>query len=117
MMGKVWVLVHEVQIFYNNFSFLVLITASVQYHCVRTIKMGHEIPRASTGGVVGICKEDVGTKDEWISRDPELIRLTGRHPFNWYVLCCLHLLRLPGSLKVVPRGKTFSSEYISLLLF
>lgn len=47
--------------------------------------MGQEVPRASDGGVVGICKEDVGTKDEWIPRDPELIRLTGRHPFNWYV--------------------------------
>jgi hypothetical protein len=25
---------------------------------------------------------DKGTADEWIPRDPELIRLTGRHPFN-----------------------------------
>ena len=25
---------------------------------------------------------DKGTADEWIPRDPGLIRLTGRHPFN-----------------------------------
>lgn len=47
--------------------------------------MRHDVPQASNGGVVGICKDDLGTKDEWIPRDPELIRLTGRHPFNWYV--------------------------------
>lgn len=47
---------------------------------------GQRTPKASTGGVVGICKDDIGTKDEWIHRDPALIRLTGRHPFNWYVV-------------------------------
>lgn len=29
-----------------------------------------------------IAKEDVGTKDEWVPRDPSMVRLTGRHPFN-----------------------------------
>lgn len=52
-----------------------------------TIKQQEEVPpQASHGGVAGICKDDVGTKDEWIHRDPGLIRLTGRHPFNWYVV-------------------------------
>jgi len=45
------------------------------------IKQG-DFPQASNGGVAGICKDDIGTKDEWIHRDPGLIRLTGRHPFN-----------------------------------
>ena len=26
--------------------------------------------------------KDVGTPDEWVPRDPRLIRLTGKHPFN-----------------------------------
>ena len=25
---------------------------------------------------------DVGTPDEWIKRHPDMVRLTGRHPFN-----------------------------------
>ncbi|KAF9160883.1 hypothetical protein BGX21_001253 [Mortierella sp. AD011] len=29
-----------------------------------------------------VDKRDQGTPDEWIIRDPTLIRLTGRHPFN-----------------------------------
>ncbi|KUF98977.1 Signal peptidase complex catalytic subunit SEC11C [Phytophthora nicotianae] len=29
-----------------------------------------------------IDPRDVGTPDEWVPRHPELIRLTGRHPFN-----------------------------------
>ncbi|RLN62063.1 hypothetical protein BBJ29_008334 [Phytophthora kernoviae] len=29
-----------------------------------------------------IDPRDVGTPDEWVSRHPELIQLTGRHPFN-----------------------------------
>jgi len=29
-----------------------------------------------------IDKRDVGTPDEWIPRHPDLVRLTGRHPFN-----------------------------------
>ena len=29
-----------------------------------------------------IDEKDVGTPDEWIPRHPDLIRLTGRHPFN-----------------------------------
>ena len=29
-----------------------------------------------------IAKEDVGTKDEWVPREPSMVRLTGRHPFN-----------------------------------
>jgi len=29
-----------------------------------------------------INKLDLGTEDEWIHRDPALIRLTGRHPLN-----------------------------------
>ncbi|CAG8704319.1 391_t:CDS:2, partial [Dentiscutata heterogama] len=31
---------------------------------------------------VGIDKRDVGTPDDWIPRHPEMIRLTGKHPFN-----------------------------------
>lgn len=29
-----------------------------------------------------VDKRDVGTPDEWVKRHPQLIRLTGRHPFN-----------------------------------
>jgi len=29
-----------------------------------------------------IDPRDIGTPDHWISRDSELIRLTGKHPFN-----------------------------------
>ena len=29
-----------------------------------------------------VDKQDVNTPDEWLKRHPELIRLTGRHPFN-----------------------------------
>ncbi|CAG8603506.1 3283_t:CDS:2 [Scutellospora calospora] len=31
---------------------------------------------------VGIDSRDVGTPDNWIPRHPEMIRLTGKHPFN-----------------------------------
>lgn len=31
---------------------------------------------------LNIDERDVGTPDGWIARDPRLIRLTGRHPFN-----------------------------------
>lgn len=31
---------------------------------------------------VGIDPKDVGTPDDWVPRDPRLIRLTGKHPFN-----------------------------------
>lgn len=37
------------------------------------------IPRVSVGKV---DDRDKGTADEWICRHPELVRLTGRHPFN-----------------------------------
>ena len=30
----------------------------------------------------GIDTRDVGTPDDWVPRDPRLIRLTGKHPFN-----------------------------------
>lgn len=26
--------------------------------------------------------QDVKTPDEWVKRNPELVRLTGKHPFN-----------------------------------
>lgn len=29
-----------------------------------------------------IDSRDLGTPDEWVARDPALIRLTGKHPFN-----------------------------------
>ena len=29
-----------------------------------------------------IDKRDIGTPDEWIPRHPDMVRLTGRHPFN-----------------------------------
>jgi predicted chitinase len=57
-----------------------------------TVKEGQQNqPKASTGGVIGVCKDDIGTKDDWIHRDPALIRLTGRHPFNWYVVVIMDL--------------------------
>jgi nitrate reductase (NAD(P)H) len=31
---------------------------------------------------VGIDPRDADTPDDWVPRHPELIRLTGRHPFN-----------------------------------
>ncbi|KAG0254842.1 hypothetical protein BG011_005507 [Mortierella polycephala] len=31
---------------------------------------------------MSIDERDLGTPDDWIPRDPRLIRLTGRHPFN-----------------------------------
>ncbi|KAF8805919.1 nitrate reductase [Phlegmacium glaucopus] len=31
---------------------------------------------------VGIDTPDIGTPDAWIPRDPKLVRLTGKHPFN-----------------------------------
>ena len=31
---------------------------------------------------INIDPRDVGTPDNWVSRHPELIRLTGEHPFN-----------------------------------
>mmetsp|Transcript_4590 Transcript_4590/g.5687 ORF Transcript_4590/g.5687 Transcript_4590/m.5687 type:complete len:616 (+) Transcript_4590:92-1939(+) len=40
--------------------------------------MGYK-PRQLVGYVDG---RDTGTPDTWIKRDPSLIRLTGRHPFN-----------------------------------
>nr|ABP97095.1 nitrate reductase [Chlorella vulgaris] len=32
--------------------------------------------------VTEVLDADMGTKDEWIPRHPDLVRLTGRHPFN-----------------------------------
>jgi hypothetical protein len=32
--------------------------------------------------VDAVDQRDVGTADDWIRRHPELVRLTGRHPFN-----------------------------------
>ena len=29
-----------------------------------------------------VDQRDVGTPDEWIKRHPDMVRLTGRHPFN-----------------------------------
>ena len=29
-----------------------------------------------------VDERDVGTPDEWVPRHPDLVRLTGRHPFN-----------------------------------
>src|SRR5436190_6712776 len=31
---------------------------------------------------INMDPRDVGTPDNWVSRHPELIRLTGEHPFN-----------------------------------
>ena len=38
--------------------------------------------RCTDGNITEIDKKDVGTPDEWIPRHPDLVRLTGRHPFN-----------------------------------
>jgi hypothetical protein len=32
--------------------------------------------------ITQIDDRDVGTSDDWIPRHPDLVRLTGRHPFN-----------------------------------
>ena len=32
--------------------------------------------------VAQVDERDVGTPDEWVPREPSLVRLTGRHPFN-----------------------------------
>ncbi|KAG2067855.1 hypothetical protein BDR04DRAFT_1104460 [Suillus decipiens] len=29
-----------------------------------------------------VAEQDIGTPDKWVNRNPELIRLTGKHPFN-----------------------------------
>ncbi|OAX35875.1 hypothetical protein K503DRAFT_867968 [Rhizopogon vinicolor AM-OR11-026] len=29
-----------------------------------------------------VAKQDLGTPDNWVNRNPELVRLTGKHPFN-----------------------------------
>jgi nitrate reductase (NAD(P)H) len=34
------------------------------------------------GSNTGIDPRDIGTPDAWVPRHPELVRLTGRHPFN-----------------------------------
>jgi len=38
--------------------------------------------RGPDGDPGSVDKRDVGTPDEWIQRHPDLVRLTGRHPFN-----------------------------------
>jgi len=40
------------------------------------------VPKIPGGKLTAILKEDVNTKDDWVPRDPKMIRLTGRHPFN-----------------------------------
>ncbi|KAH7314904.1 hypothetical protein KP509_21G026600 [Ceratopteris richardii] len=42
--------------------------------------------------VYGVDPKDEGTADNWVKRHPELVRLTGRHPFN----CEAPLSRLIG---------------------
>jgi len=37
---------------------------------------------APTLSITQIDDRDVGTSDDWIPRHPDLVRLTGRHPFN-----------------------------------
>ncbi|KAI5084299.1 hypothetical protein GOP47_0000468 [Adiantum capillus-veneris] len=39
-------------------------------------------PEDSAGGGYGVDQRDEGTSDSWIKRHPDLVRLTGRHPFN-----------------------------------
>lgn len=39
-------------------------------------------PKIPGGTLVDILPEDANTKDDWVPRDPKMIRLTGRHPFN-----------------------------------
>ena len=38
--------------------------------------------KGADGDINAIDKKDVGTPDEWIPRHPDMVRLTGRHPFN-----------------------------------
>jgi len=40
------------------------------------------LPKVPGGALKDIQPEDQKTKDEWVPRDPKMIRLTGRHPFN-----------------------------------
>ena len=49
----------------------------VKYYCKDTITDAafQEVPRA-------IDPKDQDTPDEWVPRHPDLVRLTGRHPFN-----------------------------------
>ena len=42
----------------------------------------HEVTHSSLTISPSPTAQDKGTADEWIPRDPALIRLTGRHPFN-----------------------------------
>ncbi|XP_024545152.1 nitrate reductase [NADH] [Selaginella moellendorffii] len=61
----------------------------------------------------GRDERDVGTSDEWVSRHPDMVRLTGRHPFNaepplprlmqhgFITPAALHYVRNHGP---VPRG-------------
>ncbi|CAG8716143.1 19776_t:CDS:1, partial [Racocetra fulgida] len=37
---------------------------------------------AATTSINTIDPRDVGTPDDWIPRHPEMVRLTGKHPFN-----------------------------------
>jgi len=46
----------------------------------RQIEEGRAVDKANT--ITEIDKRDADTPDKWIPRHPELIRLTGRHPFN-----------------------------------
>lgn len=43
--------------------------------------LGFVIPEDRVQGF-GVDQKDVGTPDDWVPRHPELVRLTGRHPFN-----------------------------------
>lgn len=48
----------------------------------------------------GVDERDAGTADGWVRRHPELVRLTGRHPFN----CEPPLTRLMAAGFVTPRS-------------
>merc|ERR1719460_2173589 len=38
--------------------------------------------KEADGAIDVVDKKDVGTPDEWVPRHKDLVRLTGRHPFN-----------------------------------
>eukprot|EP00274_Cyanoptyche_gloeocystis_P004548 CAMPEP_0196653062 /NCGR_PEP_ID=MMETSP1086-20130531/2635_1 /TAXON_ID=77921 /ORGANISM="Cyanoptyche gloeocystis , Strain SAG4.97" /LENGTH=940 /DNA_ID=CAMNT_0041984043 /DNA_START=132 /DNA_END=2954 /DNA_ORIENTATION=+ len=48
---------------------------------VAGLQIDNSLPMKGTH-IVGIDARDKGTPDDWVPRHPELIRLTGRHPFN-----------------------------------
>lgn len=61
--------------------------AAAPVHLVPTFAHQHQGAPAEPGipaqdAVTAIDTRDVGTPDDWVPRDPRVVRLTGRHPLN-----------------------------------